>query len=108
MLCVEDHELDLMIYLCCSHRCSLGHCSELVHNNHIVFSSIIYQLCLQFKALSTLVSSACSVQELWAMLHSANHTVGNIPQQILDAKQDELKQKKEQDDALQVCLGSNT
>lgn len=44
--------------------------------------------------------TAC--QELWVLLNSANQNQSGIPQQILDEKAEELRKKKEMQDAINV------
>jgi hypothetical protein len=43
-------------------------------------------------------------QELWAMLHSASSNESGVPQQLLDAKQQELRERREREAAIQVRL----
>jgi len=42
------------------------------------------------------------LQELWSMLHSASSNESGIPQQLLEAKQQELKERREREAAIQV------
>jgi hypothetical protein len=42
-------------------------------------------------------------QELWAMLHSASSNESGVPQQLLEAKQAELRERREREAAIQVC-----
>jgi hypothetical protein len=42
------------------------------------------------------------LQELWAMLHSASSNESGVPQQLLDAKQQELRERREREAAIQV------
>jgi hypothetical protein len=37
----------------------------------------------------------CPNQELWAMLHSASQNDSGVPQQLLEAKQEELRKRRE-------------
>ena len=45
------------------------------------------------------------MKELWAMLISANSTASHVPQQLLDAKQEELRLKREVEARIQVRGG---
>lgn len=42
------------------------------------------------------------LQELWSMLHSASSNESGVPQQLLDAKQQELRERREREAAIQV------
>ena len=46
-------------------------------------------------------------QELWVLLHSACGNASGIPQMILDEKAEELRKKKEMQDAINVWLVSS-
>jgi hypothetical protein len=48
--------------------------------------------------------TAC--QELWVLLHSASSNASGIPQQILDEKAEEMRKKKEMQDAINVSFQS--
>lgn len=37
------------------------------------------------------------------MLHSASNNESGVPQQLLDAKQQEIKERREREAAIQVC-----
>lgn len=43
-----------------------------------------------------------TLQELWSMLHSASSNESGVPQQLLDAKQQELRERREREAAIQV------
>lgn len=43
------------------------------------------------------------MKELWSLLHSASQTQSGIPQQLLDAKQEELQRRKEQEAQIQFA-----
>lgn len=43
-----------------------------------------------------------SVQELWSLLASAASTESGIPQKLLDEKAEEIRQKKERQDQINV------
>jgi len=42
------------------------------------------------------------MRELWSMLHSASGNESGVPQQLLDAKAEELREKREKEMAIQV------
>jgi hypothetical protein len=42
-------------------------------------------------------------QELWTMLNSASSNESGIPQQLLEAKQKEIQERREREAAIQVC-----
>lgn len=44
-----------------------------------------------------------NAQELWSMLHSASSNESGIPQQLLEAKQKEIQERREREAAIQVC-----
>lgn len=50
------------------------------------------------------LTAAC--QELWVLLHSASNTASGIPQQILDEKAEEMRKKKEMQDAINVSTST--
>lgn len=45
-------------------------------------------------------------QELWLMLHSASNTPSGVPQQLLDAKEAELRERRLEEERRQVGIGA--
>jgi hypothetical protein len=48
-------------------------------------------------------AAVAGLQELWSMLHSASSNDSGIPQQLLEAKQKEIQERREREAAIQVC-----
>eukprot|EP00775_Hariotina_reticulata_P011757 gene11757-11903_t len=56
---------------------------------------------IEEEVLISMIHNHLIDQELWAMLHSASSNESGVPQQLLDAKQQELRERREREAAIQ-------